>query len=97
MPKIVKHENIDDVTETKVKKLTYSSVCKEYGLTPQELNDLLNQIYSELEKNGEVDDDNIENSDEVIRRVKKFYKFYKYLLNHQYLLICLLDINNAIY
>ena len=36
--------------EKKEKKLTASQVCKNYGLTPDELDKLLEQIFNELEK-----------------------------------------------
>ena len=39
--------------EKKEKKLTASQVCKNYGLTPDELDKLLEQIFNELEKTEE--------------------------------------------
>ena len=41
-----------DETEKKPKKLTPASVLKKYGLTATELDELLDQIYTESE-NGE--------------------------------------------
>lgn len=45
-------ENIGD-NEKPTKKLTASAVLKEFNLTPQEAYDMLNEIYSALEKEGE--------------------------------------------
>ncbi len=39
-----------DGEEIKVKKVTPASVCKKYNLSAVELDELLDQIYSELEK-----------------------------------------------
>ena len=38
--------------EKTTKKLTASAVLKEFNLTPQEAYDMLNEIYSALEKEG---------------------------------------------
>jgi hypothetical protein len=45
-------ENIGE-NETKTKKLTASAVLKEFNLTPQEAYEMLNEIYSALEKEGD--------------------------------------------
>lgn len=39
-----------DMEEEKKKKLTATNVMKSFGLNPEELNDLLNQIFNALEE-----------------------------------------------
>lgn len=46
-------ENIAENENKPTKKLTASAVLKEFNLTPQEAYDMLNEIYSALEKEGE--------------------------------------------
>ena len=38
--------------KTEKKKITAGQVCKKYNLTPDELDQLLEQIYTELEANS---------------------------------------------
>ena len=45
-------ENIGE-NEKPTKKLTASAVLKEFNLTPQEAYDMLTEIYTALEKEGE--------------------------------------------
>ena len=42
---------------TPVKKLTAASVLKKFGLTPAEADELLEQIYEELEKSTPEEDE----------------------------------------
>ena len=42
---------------TPVKKLTAASVLKKYGLNPAEADELLEQIYEELEKSNVPEED----------------------------------------
>ncbi len=39
------------------KKMTASSVMKEFGLSVEELHDILTELYNELEKRNEGDED----------------------------------------
>lgn len=45
-----------DGEDIKVKKVTPASVCKKFNLTALELDELLDQIYSELEKQEDSED-----------------------------------------
>ena len=45
-------DNIAENENKPTKKLTASAVLKEFNLTPQEAYDMLNEIYSALEKEG---------------------------------------------
>jgi hypothetical protein len=45
-------DNIGE-NEKPTKKLTASAVLKEFNLTPQEAYEMLNEIYSALEKEGD--------------------------------------------
>lgn len=45
-----------DGEDIKQKKLTPASVCKKFNLTAIELDELLDQIYSELEKQEDSED-----------------------------------------
>ena len=47
------------------KKMTASSVMKEFGLSVEELYDILNELYNELEKRNEGDEGTHEEEDEA--------------------------------
>ena len=47
------------------KKMTASSVMKEFGLSVEELYDILNELYNELEKRNEGDEGTHEEDDEA--------------------------------